>query len=306
MHRRVVIGLLVVLGLGVGFVTNSTSSPSDSLSITAQAKKTVKVFATKKLAKKAVHVKKGNIYASAKLTKVTHNAKNYKHTTFYRTKQVKVVKTTGKKAVYQYIQTSNGKVKGWIWHGFLKNGKAPKAKAGFDTAKASRDFLAVVNKERQKRHTQPLKMDAKFMRLANQRAVDSGKIQDIQHYNKTGESYFVLESPKFGIATDWLDGECLLETSSINRSAGKAAAESYLYHDADSNWGHRDILVNSESTLVGIGWQVRNGMLYNAINTGAKPAYSTATSGTYKVTVNGVTHVFDTEAAALAFEQTID
>ncbi|WP_407887813.1 hypothetical protein [Levilactobacillus sp. N40-8-2] len=83
----------------------------------------------KKLAKKAVHVSKGSMYSSAKLTKVTHKAKNYKHTTFYRTKQAKVVKANKKTAVYNYIKSSNGKTKGWIWHGYVKNGKAPKAKA---------------------------------------------------------------------------------------------------------------------------------------------------------------------------------
>lgn len=99
----------------------------------------------KKLAKKAVHVSKGNLYSSAKLSKITHKAKNYKHTTFYRTKQAKVVKANKKTAVYTYIKSSNGKTKGWIWHGYVKNGKAPKATAKKTSSNSSSSSVSSSN-----------------------------------------------------------------------------------------------------------------------------------------------------------------
>lgn len=38
-------------------------------------------------------------------------------------------KTNGKTAVYDYVKSSNGSVKGWIWHSYLKAGKASNVKA---------------------------------------------------------------------------------------------------------------------------------------------------------------------------------
>ncbi|MFC6208251.1 hypothetical protein [Levilactobacillus tongjiangensis] len=119
--------LLAAVGMGSG-----TAISQAGLGVDQASAKSVRHIATpksyKKLAKKAVHVSKGNLYSSAKLSKISHKAKNYRHTTFYRTKQAKVVKANKKTAVYNYIKSSNGKTKGWIWHGYVKNGKAPKAK----------------------------------------------------------------------------------------------------------------------------------------------------------------------------------
>ena len=128
--------LLAAVGMGSGALITQAGLGVDQASA-----KTVRHIATpksyKKLAKKAVHVSKGNLYSSAKLSKITHKAKNYKHTTFYRTKQAKVVKANKKTAVYNYIKSSNGKTKGWIWHGYVKNGKAPKAKTKTSKAVAT-------------------------------------------------------------------------------------------------------------------------------------------------------------------------
>ncbi|WP_367295034.1 hypothetical protein [Levilactobacillus yonginensis] len=125
------------LGLGISILSDPITYDSSGV-IVAQASKKNKVLRYKKLAKKAVHVSKGNMYSSARLSKISHKAKNYKHTTFYRTKQAKVVKTNKKTAVYNYIKSSNGKTKGWIWHGYVKNGKAPKAKASKSVATSAK------------------------------------------------------------------------------------------------------------------------------------------------------------------------
>ncbi len=114
-------------GLFVGASVNTSATPT----ITAQAKskstKVVKV-SYKKLSQKAYHAKAGILYTTSKLTKVGHYAVHYKNTTFYTYDQGTVKRANGKKAIYYYVKSSNGKVKGWIWHGYLTKGKAPAAK----------------------------------------------------------------------------------------------------------------------------------------------------------------------------------
>jgi len=132
------------LGLGISILSDPITYDGSGV-IVAQASKKNKVLRYKKLAKKAVHVSKGNMYSSAKLNKVTHKAKNYKHTTFYRTKQSKIVKANKKTAVYNFIKSSNGKTKGWIWHGYVKNGKAPKASKTVATSAKSTSTSSSVS-----------------------------------------------------------------------------------------------------------------------------------------------------------------
>lgn len=115
---------LVLGGLAVGTGVSATTTTAQ-----AKTKSTKVVKATyKKISKKAYHVTKGTFYSTSKLTKANHYAKNYKHTTFYTYNQATVTRANGKKAVYYYVKASNNKVKGWIWHSYLKKGVAPAAK----------------------------------------------------------------------------------------------------------------------------------------------------------------------------------
>lgn len=115
---------LVLGGLAIGTGVSSTAT-----TVQAKTKSTKVVKATyKKLSKKAYHVTTGTFYSTSKLTKANHYAKNYKHTTFYTYNQATVTRANGKKAVYYYVKSSNGKVKGWIWHSSLKKGVAPAVK----------------------------------------------------------------------------------------------------------------------------------------------------------------------------------
>lgn len=113
--------------LAIGSLAVGTGISSNTTTVQAKTKSTKVVKAAyKKLSKKAYHVTKGTFYSTSKLTKKNHYAKNYPHTTFYTYTQATVTRANGKKAIYYYVKTSNGKVKGWIWHSYLKKGVAPK------------------------------------------------------------------------------------------------------------------------------------------------------------------------------------
>lgn len=114
--------------LAGGVALGNAVQPAGS-AITAQAKskstKVVKV-SYKNLSKKAYHLTTGTLYTTSHLTKVAHYGVHYKSTTFYTYKQGTVKRANGKKAVYYYVKSSNSKVKGWIWHSYLKKGAAKK------------------------------------------------------------------------------------------------------------------------------------------------------------------------------------
>jgi len=89
----------------------------------AQAKKSTRVVKVtyKKVTKRAYKIKKGKkVYTTSKLKKVAHFSKRARHTTVYRYKQGKVTRANHKKAIYYYVKSNNGQVKGWIWRGNLK------------------------------------------------------------------------------------------------------------------------------------------------------------------------------------------
>lgn len=128
-------GAMALSFLGAGVVAADTFAQP----ITAQAKVRVTGWTTNSMTSSSVHVSKGYMYSSQSLTKKVHNAANYTHTTFKRTLQATIKKSDGSKVVYQYI--SSGKVKGWIWHGYVKNGNAPKA-----AAKSVNSYRLAMNK----------------------------------------------------------------------------------------------------------------------------------------------------------------
>jgi len=83
---------------------------------------------------KPVHVKKGYMYSSTKLTKRVHHMTNYKYTNFKMSAKATIKKSNGKRAIYEYLKSSNGKIKGWIWHGYVTTGNAPKSFASYKLA----------------------------------------------------------------------------------------------------------------------------------------------------------------------------
>lgn len=103
----------------IGVINHAQSTPAQAKARQTRVLKYTNVKATK------VHAKKGYLYRTANLTKKVHNVKNYRHTTFTTTKKALVKKTNGKTTTYRYI--TNGKVKGWIWYGYVKKGYAAKS-----------------------------------------------------------------------------------------------------------------------------------------------------------------------------------
>lgn len=130
MIKFAVVGMLTVFGF-VGAATVTTNYAE-----TAQAKttKVVKVSYSK-VSKKAYHVTSGSFYSTSHLTKVNHYGKNYKHTTFYSYKKATIKKSNHKTYSYVYVKSADKKVSGWIWHSYLKAGKASAVKKSSSTNK---------------------------------------------------------------------------------------------------------------------------------------------------------------------------
>ncbi|KRM44206.1 hypothetical protein FC51_GL001660 [Lentilactobacillus parabuchneri DSM 5707 = NBRC 107865] len=76
-----------------------------------------KVISYKKLSNSPYNVNGGYIYTNARLNKKSHDASHYLNKTFYALESAKVKKNNGKIAIYYYLKSSNGKIKGWIWSG---------------------------------------------------------------------------------------------------------------------------------------------------------------------------------------------
>lgn len=119
--RFVIIALAILTVMGIGYQT----VPADAA--------TYKTVSTQSLKTTAYHKKstKGAVYNQSHTRKIA-NLKSYPNTTWYVSK--KVVLRHGKtNAVYYYAVNGRHTVKGLIWHGYLKKGKAPfvlkKAKA---------------------------------------------------------------------------------------------------------------------------------------------------------------------------------
>ncbi|MFC6289631.1 D-alanyl-D-alanine carboxypeptidase family protein [Levilactobacillus angrenensis] len=80
---------------------------------------------TTNLTKTAYHKKStaGAIYNKAHNRKLA-TMKGYPNTTWYVTQKA-TLKHGNSKGIYYYVANKSGAVKGWIWHGYLKKGKAP-------------------------------------------------------------------------------------------------------------------------------------------------------------------------------------
>ncbi|TGD19476.1 CAP domain-containing protein [Levilactobacillus suantsaiihabitans] len=136
-------------------------------------------------------------------------------------------------------------------------------------------FLDTVNAERAKRGISALKQDTGLNQVAMQRDLGVGSTSIGSHYTADGRLAAKVLAEKIGInyvksetlgmdavnmishglnSDEDIDPNTNLNTvidSAYN--AGKARALAYIYDDADSDWGHRDILLNSAYNVIGIG-----------------------------------------------------
>ncbi|MCI1553071.1 MAG: CAP domain-containing protein [Levilactobacillus sp.] len=157
------------------------------------ATKTVKVTKVKRA---AYHATKGTIYTSKKLNKVRGKAQSYQHLTLYVTKHA-TIKQNGKKKVYYYINTS--KVKGWLWRGYLKSGKATPAVATMNAAMAKR-FVKQANIYRAAKGIAPLRLDSTRVKMLKTHAswLTVGKNAE----TKVNWKAYDQETAKLGLPTD--------------------------------------------------------------------------------------------------------
>lgn len=275
MYKMTIGMMLLAGGLGGGAMITDTSNNNVSIVIRAKAKPAAKVISNRKITRQIVHTIKGNIYASAKLTKIKHYANHYRYTTFYRTRQARVIKSNGKTAIYQYIKTPSGKTKGWIWHGYLKKGQAPKEgspKRGvaFNVAQANRDFLTIVNKGRAKKGLKPLTLDTKLTQFASDWAVVLAKNpdKDDSYYNSEAKKYAI---PGYFLAGNSLGGGGISEND--NQWAKEQAKE--LLHPtytARKNNTYNDLL-DPVASVIGIGWYPHGTDGYCTFVIRSKPSY---------------------------------
>lgn len=152
-------------------------------------------------------------------------------------------------------------------------------------------FLDTVNKERAKRGISALKIDSGLNNVAQKRTVKAGTAEGGNHYTADGQLAAKVEAEKIGInyvksealgntsvndidhgdnADDSIDNSTKLNTvvdSAYN--AGKARVLAYIYADADSNYGHRNTLLNPSYNTIGIGGKYDD-VVWNATVFGTK------------------------------------
>lgn len=176
--------------------------------------------------------KKGYLYTSYRLTKKAHHMTNFKHTVLKVTQKV-TVKQAGHHAVYYHVHSTNGKLKGYIWHGNIHHyiqkiksvkNQPVKGNPGWDkdtgndkssTKKSTVNFnlddyrqkaLSELNQERTKRGLQPVTEDSQLDQLAQTRAKQLPT--NNSHYASDSKTLIAQQlSQQMGI-TNW-NAECI-------------------------------------------------------------------------------------------------
>ncbi|NLR32830.1 CAP domain-containing protein [Levilactobacillus tujiorum] len=132
---------LMALGLLSGGLLATTTTANAS-SYSTKRSHSVKLVWRKSMKKHAMHGTKGYLY-SKHLGRRYKSLKSYPKTTWYTSKHEKLlVKKDGHSKIYYYVTSGNKKHSGWIWRGYLKSGKNPKATAG----KSSNYYANLANK----------------------------------------------------------------------------------------------------------------------------------------------------------------
>lgn len=230
-----------------------------------------------------VKVTKGTLYTSTALTqkRAKLSQAKYRKLTYLTGTQYGLKKVNGKKARYNYIVSTNGQVKGYVWHGYLHAAKktakrtqatTPKPAATLTVSAYRAEFLKDLNAERAQRHLAPLTEDSRYDQIAQQRSQQL--LTNFDHGDATSD--FIAADLFAQQGVPGLYGECIsmdyLDDDQAHPSQNVADKNiySYIYDDADSDWGHRDILLDATTTTIGIGATQKPGSeyVYGAINTG--------------------------------------
>lgn len=279
MKSFVKITIMTLMFSALAFSTNLTTTQAK-----IQPAKVVKTF---NMPRNQVTVTHGYMYSNTRLTKRVHHLTNYRHTIFYTNKTVLLKKPKHQPQYYEYLKSKNGKIKGYVYDGFVKLYQAPaKAKSKqpkplkpttpsqsdtnqpqtdyvFSLADYRKDFLADLNQERTNRGLNPVTESTTVDQIAQTRSQQI--VTNFTHYDNNHQMIASSLFKQANISYQKL-GECLSKMTWLknpnstldgdNHSAKQVADEdinNYIYHDEASNWGHKKILLDPTYTTIGIG-----------------------------------------------------
>lgn len=114
-------------------------------------------------------------------------------------------------------------------------------------------FMKYLNQERANRGLQPYIEDPNLDALAQQRSTQL--ITNFSHFDAQGNAIADESATQFGVGN--FGAECIAQNvwddDSTSDSVAKNDVHEYIYDDAASNWGHRDILLNTGLKSIGMG-----------------------------------------------------
>lgn len=114
-------------------------------------------------------------------------------------------------------------------------------------------FLDVLNDERKARGISPLSLDSILTDIASKRAEDINVGNKLDHFDSAGNAIAGIYLKQAGLDLPTY-AECLCyQIEAPARMAARDSLRGYIYQDADSNWGHRDALLNPSYSHIGIG-----------------------------------------------------
>lgn len=275
LHKRLIITVIAVLASTSALTANAQAAKHQS---------TATVYSVTTSHTRKVKVTGGTLYTSTRLTKKKANLSKtkYRKLTYTTSKTYGLKKSNGKKAIYNYIKSTNGRAKGYVWHGYLKpvtKKTAAKAKTSTTSPRQSltlsttdyrNAFLTGLNAERAKRHLATLSANDSYNAIAQQRSQQL--LTSFAHEDAQGN--FIADDLFTAQGVPGLSGECISmdyldeDVSNPSQDTAKRDLYEYIYDDADSNWGHRDILLAADAQTVGIGATQKGASVYGAIETG--------------------------------------
>lgn len=194
---------------------------------------TVNVYAEKKDSRGKTWYKVGtNKWINSELThKITEKSHQETETTTNQNVNTTQSTQTNSSSSIQHNETTNTKF----------NNEYTNIKDSDFATKLEQEFIAQLNELRQSKGLNPLALDTSLQEYARTRATEANT--SFSHTRPDG-SHTQYAEVLAGGAVDNTD------TPSVQ---AKIRLDNFIYHDAGSNWGHRDILLSSQYTKIGVG-----------------------------------------------------
>lgn len=194
---------------------------------------TVNVYAEKKDSRGKTWYKVGtNKWINSELThKITEKSHQETETTTNQNVNTTQSTQTNSSSSIQHNETTNTKF----------NNEYTNIKDSDFATKLEQEFIAQLNELRQSKGLNSLALDTSLQEYARTRATEA--ITSFSHTRPDG-SHTQYAEVLAGGAVDNTD------TPSVQ---AKIRLDNFIYHDAGSNWGHRDILLSSQYTKIGVG-----------------------------------------------------